>query len=384
MEQCPNCKAHAVEVDTDCCEKVCTSCGNVLSDKDGIYTTSSGPQEYEGYTPSIDYSRKRTFPNNVEKERSDWIPEGRLIAFKHLHCVVSSFSVPKSIEKSCKDKLNRILQASPYRNMANDNKIVVATCLLYALLRQNDWPLTIRTLCDAAHIDKVSFGKIYPDVLKYFELTIATSSLEDLVPSYVKGSILKDDNAITDVAIQLLELSKSTWLSYGKRPDAVISAAIYVAWMAADVSKRSTIKYKDFCTRHSLRYIEISLMRVRELMEILTKLCLELPWNKTKKSVNKREVLFSLSKILQYQKSLLLDLKINDTVPYPFIPAKRKKLERPANDKDIVIGFVSESQELTEDDIPSSQMHEFIRSDSEVEEIKILCSRTENNAEVTV
>lgn len=369
MELCTSCKELAVEFDTSCAQKVCTACGEVVAGTED-FTTDPGPDQQDGtgYAASSQRydGRKRPFLMSNENV----VAGGKRMALERMRHLCLSFKVPSAVQKKCKEMLGSILKCSPYRTMANDNKVAVAVCIVYAMLRQDEWPVTIRTLCDAVNVRKNAFSNIYSDVLEYFDISITTPSVEELLPSYLKDSKLKGDAAVKETTMEVLELARETWLSYGKRPDALVSAAVYVAWMAADVSRVKT-SYKNFCAQTNVNHVDIAKLRVTELVKALTKLCRELPWNKSKETVTKREVLFSVRKIYQHRKLLLANLKEEDSAaPYPFVEGKKKKTEGNAPETLPFTDYVSNNPELTDADIPASQMHEFIRSPAEVEQIK--------------
>ncbi|XP_070539678.1 transcription factor IIIB 50 kDa subunit-like [Ptychodera flava] len=375
--KCPQCGEGTVERDEHYShdQVVCTSCGTVIEEQS--FQSETGTLGtfafFDGTAPSSKVNR------SMRQDLSGLIPRGKLTGINHVTDLSKKLRVPPEVKEGAISHFKYAYDAY-FRHHTTRRKFILSGCCLYVACRQQDYPVTIKDMCQLLDCSKPEFNAVLKLLSSELDIQASSASLMEVVDPTLKKYGLADHSFIEKTK-KLVELVESSWISCGRNAELAVLAAAYLIWKTTVGSTKRGGTYTQFCKKHDMEVNQTALKRVSELESLLVKLAEKLPWV-NKDVLNSKTVTKYLDDILSHRFTLESSIKEtheskaensdresgSDASPFPFKTRSRKKRKRDNDDEvgESPIKFVSNSPELTEDDIPNSELHNYIKTPEEV------------------
>ncbi|XP_071946788.1 transcription factor IIIB 50 kDa subunit-like [Antedon mediterranea] len=331
---------------------ICRGCGTVIDDNDINEENHDAAPIFHSSANLKALARNRRvtcLDQNVSKTKIMW---GEMVK---TFCKQFKFSV--EMEKQAVDYSYKAFEMKEFYKRHSEQKRALSASCVYLTCRMHNWPVTINYVIDLCSVHREYFGTVFKQLVNCLGINLEFMKLEEIIPTYLKESGLEQLNLEKSV-LNICCLSNEAWLVSGRQPIHLIIAAAYVAWRAVpenfkkkitDFSNRLTGKTKTWKTR------------VREIENVLFKLACAIPW-KSSNTVNRNRIGLYVNDIMKYKLSLFSQFQItDDNDEDEVVPGKME--EDPKT--------VSESQELTDEDLPEDQLHMYLKSEQEVAMQKI-------------
>ncbi|XP_077992132.1 transcription factor IIIB 50 kDa subunit-like [Glandiceps talaboti] len=392
--KCPQCGEAAVELDSHYTQeqKVCTNCGAVISEDECYQAEPDATGTFffnDGSVPSSVLQKKyRDFDRKV-------LSKGRKEGIRNIKILGVSLKITKVMRCEALTLYERAYDSSTFKMLSLEKKYVLAGCCIYAVCRQAGWPITFKQMEDIMSCPKDVICSILKLLVEEFNIEISSLRVEDIVETTLKDYGITD-SAIVEKTISVVQLAKETWITCGRQPQPVILAAAYLVWKSSFESSKKGVNYTVFCRTFKLRVDASARRRISEMEEVLLRLANELPWVLAD-NLDKHNVLHHLEDILKYEAMLTSSAKIlpvsvsdedndnehgseispppSDTSPPPapllFTPCI-KKTKKESKDTEVSIydehpvQLVSNSPELTEDDVADAELFKYLKTPEEV------------------
>ncbi|XP_043938984.1 transcription factor IIIB 50 kDa subunit [Protopterus annectens] len=303
-QKCPECGSCEIVDSTHYSEShvVCSDCGFVLSE--GLITTTISE---EANLHEVKYTK------STEHEHPS---KSKIRGFTRIRDLCRILRTVPIVEETALCLYEKAYDHPVYHALHLDKKEVMVGCSVYIACRQNNWPVTIGTVCSLLNADQSLFSKLYLSFLKELEIDIPAVDLADLVKLHC-GSFLmlqsstsvppkfaEDKLKVVERTVQIVELASETWLATGRQPIPLITAAAYLAWQSLRPVDRRKCKLSFFCELAGVEVPRASWLRLKEIIEILLKLASCLPWISVHK-IKKANIVMYISDVLQHHLFLL-------------------------------------------------------------------------------
>ncbi|KAG8440849.1 hypothetical protein GDO86_006547 [Hymenochirus boettgeri] len=274
-------------------------------------------------------------------------------------------------------------------------KELLVGCCVYVTCRQNQWPLTMGTICSLIYTNQENLSSLYTDFVRVLKLDVPYLCIRELVKTHCKSFKLFQDffpacpqyaeklDKVSERTEQIVELASKTWLVTGRHPLPVITAACYLSWQSLQPSWRMSCKFTKFCRLSEVDRPVASMTRLNEIWDVILKLAAELPWLKML-PLNKKTVVLHLGDILKHR-MFLLRRALTSTVTYSSSgPETVRSIDQPScasvflppcllntKKRRYSVAFPCGSFDITGDeDISDSEIEQYLRTPAEIEEFQ--------------
>ncbi|XP_022091682.1 transcription factor IIIB 50 kDa subunit-like [Acanthaster planci] len=295
---------------------------------------------------------------------------------------------------------------------------------VFTVCRQNDWPVVlsdVSTVVQCSVSDLFAMKKL---LTSEFNIQTPNADIEDLIESVLKRYGF-DDQTFVEKSVKVVSLAKDAWITCGRSHDAVIIAAAFLVWKSSEEGRGKGKQMATFCQQLPLKPPCQTAQRAREIRSILITLVKKIPWLKSKKITPEMATQY-LDDVLKNKKYLISRVELpqeedssdvaestrtEETVKDgladpsntrtkafssptcmlpPFLTQVRKRKLPPEDseenmgkhskeqpvalsvDKSLDQGMINLDEELSERDIPESEMHLYVRSELEVAKLQSL------------
>ncbi|MBN3316463.1 BRF2 factor, partial [Atractosteus spatula] len=281
---------------------VCADCGSVLSE--GLLTTTRSEEQY---STEVRYSESTA----VEKQPS----RNQIKGLQRVRTLCRVLSLPPRVEDFAQALFKQAYTHPAFLHVSLEKKELLAGCCVLVSCRQQDWPVTMGTISSLLQADPTLMGKIYMEMMSVLNLQTPSVSLTDLVQGHcnsfqlsshaIPEQLRESATQLSDWAVKLVELAGEAWLSTGRRPVPILTAATYLAWLCLrPCPARHRISLSKFCKLAGVPLPPPAVKRVSELRDTLCRLGKELPWLKGSQ-LDSRTVVNHGKDILKYRQILL-------------------------------------------------------------------------------
>ncbi|XP_002734942.1 transcription factor IIIB 50 kDa subunit-like [Saccoglossus kowalevskii] len=371
---CSECGENAVEEDHHFSQdhKVCTNCGNVVEElsfqaekeSSACFVFSDG--SYSASTVATAYH----WQNRKRKSC------GHKAGLKEISELCKLMKMSSELQKRSTELFEKAYNIDCFKNYMTKKKHVLNGCCVYISCRQENWPVTIAFICDLIQCSRQDFNSVYKSLLSQLDIQITSVCVEDVV-KHLLNKFGFEEPEFVNKTMKVLQLAKDAWISSGRAAEPVATAAVYIVWKSQINVSVKNVGFKNFCAVHGIGSYCNILKKVKEIQQTLLILAHQIPWVDNK-MVTQKNISSYLNEILNYEKSLKsraleahASESADDVLDEPkmiFEPPCYKKRKREAEpihvEPDCI--SVSSSPELTELDIPDSEMDQYLKTPEEV------------------
>ncbi|XP_033633271.1 transcription factor IIIB 50 kDa subunit-like [Asterias rubens] len=421
-QACPSCKSTNLTEDDHGGEThhVCKDCGEVIKstasfEQDMNYWSSVTFCNAAGSLQGTDFGRCRNSakvdPNGAPRKLIPWL--------KYVREVCGMMKLTSEMQKGATELFTQAFNHPNFRYKQRVKKQGLCGAVIFVLCRRQDWPVLLPDISDVVQCPKSAVFNMLELLNRDFNINIKPqSNCEDVVTSVLKKYRLSDDT-FREKTIKLVGLAKDAWITCGRSYDAIILGAAYLVWKASEGKGKGSLSQVEFKKRFKIAKPPAQMTkRVGEIRQVLNQLYLKLPWVKSSGKVRTDTALWHLDDILSHKRFLISrvgaptededadevetdetqneqtitnpcgDATVNSSNPPssrgilpPACSMKRKAKTRdtgmePARKIPTLVPWNPEmeglDEELTEKDIPESEMHLYVRSQEEIEQFVTL------------
>ncbi|XP_037687296.1 transcription factor IIIB 50 kDa subunit [Choloepus didactylus] len=302
---CPDCGSTELVEDSHYSQSqlVCSECGCVVTE--GVLTTTFAD---ESNLREVTYSRSTGENEQVSRSQQRGLRRVRDL------CRV--LKLPPTFEDTAVAYYQQAYRHPGIRAARLQKKEVLVGCCVLITCRQNNWPLTMGTICALLYANLDVFSGTYMQIVKLLGLDVPSLCLADLVTTYcssfrlfqaspsVPAKYVEDKEKMLSRTLQLVELANETWLVTGRHPLPVITAATFLAWQSLQPSGRLTCSLARFCKLANVDLPYPASSRLQELLAVLLRMAEQLAWLQVLK-LNKRSVVKHIGDLLQHRHTLV-------------------------------------------------------------------------------
>ncbi|GAB6023441.1 Transcription factor IIIB 50 kDa subunit [Chamberlinius hualienensis] len=377
---CPSCNGDEFVEDNSqsLTQRVCINCGTVVGVTNEL-TSAADMQPMHTLSSYSNFNRKRPFytksntTNDLTYTYKAAIAELNGFA---IHCSASSVIV-KEAEQLFKDAYFK----PSLKYLHADKKSILAVTCFYLTARKYATAISISDAALFLRVPTCEISDIYKIVKEEFQIDITTPDPEELVEGFLNQENLKQlsSSEMIRKMKEILNLSKKSLLSTGVGTQQLLLAVCYIAWCSLNVRLRKLPTFYKFCDEHSVKktYGTAAVKRVGDITQMLIDLTKNLP-SLSNMKIDKKSIFFHMDTILSFP-TMAMAMKegtLNDEQStYTFVrksTTKRRCME--SNESEEVLNFCGDLDrpELDEEDIPDSEMHQYLRNDEEINFVKTL------------
>ncbi|XP_069039160.1 transcription factor IIIB 50 kDa subunit [Lepisosteus oculatus] len=347
---CPDCGSSNVVDDAlySQSQLVCADCGSVLSE--GLLTTTRSEEQY---STEVRYSESTA----VEKQPS----RNQIKGLQRVRTLCRVLSLPPRVEDFAQALFKQAYTHPAFLHVSLEKKELLAGCCVLVSCRQQDWPVTMGTISSLLQADPTLMGKVYMEMMNVLNLQTPSVSLTDLVQGHcnsfqlsshaIPEQLRESATQLSDWAVKLVELAGEAWLSTGRRPVPILTAATYLAWLSLrPCPARHRISLSKFCKLAGVPLPPPAVKRVSELRHTLCRLGKELPWLNGSQ-LDSRTVVNHGKDILKYRQILLRKaMQSHDAEHQPgAVPGTTAIENRPAGGNSLETGETTTTLDLGQD-----------------------------------
>ncbi|XP_074642388.1 transcription factor IIIB 50 kDa subunit-like [Tubulanus polymorphus] len=367
--KCENCGEHSVSI-VDDGQLVCTECGFVADDKTFELDTKCDNLTYSNI------EAKNSLPTQYYQRTSF----KKRPAAGELHGLKTVRDLSKLLKFnwdhiSAIEKMYQNFYSTKYKAVGLETKEALATYCVYVTCRQQNYPIMMRWICAKSNCSFELFSKVFSELQKTHPPNLPVEKLEDYLPLICNKAGF--DKQIENLALEIIDFCQDTFLKWSVYGAViyVIVPVLFIAWKSCDVANRSKIKLNKFCQQNLKKFLSAKQKRFPAFDIIETALrsfAEEIPWL-TSSDVEGQKYLYHIRDILKYKKSLQasMSMETQNTIIAMRNKPKRKLPEETASVSPPSVKYSRieniDSSELTNDDIPDSDLHRYIRNAKEVE-----------------
>ncbi|XP_014782034.1 transcription factor IIIB 50 kDa subunit [Octopus bimaculoides] len=372
--ECPSCGERAIMRDYHGTDEhyVCVECGSLVENS-GLVST-----KYD-----VGGEIKQFVPSKVGQSKTSKCPGFQnLVSYLETICLL--LKVLPEIEELAKDHFNTLynLHVVKYKGMESKEYLVLAC--VYISCRQHNALYTLLEIAKLARCNVFNLGNAYKTAVQLLGLSLEQSGIGALSRQLFSQSNLTVP--VISRAHELLHLSNKFWLVSGRNPVGLLLAVSYISWKTDKPMERCKISAQKYCKEHKLTFSPMVKQRISEIEKVLFHLALELPWVKTEPI--KERLPFLVNDILNYQKSLILEMERNinneknNEEQFPFIsknnygeilpPIMKKKVKKVEESEPYSVALVTCCDKSDSEDLDRLNVDDYIKSEKEIEALKNL------------
>ena len=393
--ECPSCGSSDIITD-DCgghSQVVCTQCGQVIdqgsfqNEDDTFQPCQTSFCPTSGPNSGIHSAAWKSHlkPGGADSDGGG-ISKNKREASSEAHKLCKVQGLSNNMTKEVVVLFERAYSLPQFLHRPMPLKRALSGACFYIVCRLHSWPILSRTVASAFQTSLSNIFKIFQILLKEFDIDVPFRDMESLITSVLLTYAITDKE-IKQKTVRLCELAKDTWISCGRNNEPLIMAAAFISWCSLGHGKHFA-QFRKVC-RGNVPYSSTRI-RVKELREVIMTLAKQIPWISAKKCTA-NNVPFILDDVLNNKKMLMSkvaksvpesDLNVDHANGDAFITARfENKRKRPSSrdtgDDDERDGKVMRvldpehdlnAVELTECDLPNSEMNEYVRTAEEVKE----------------
>ena len=297
-EICPSCGEKSSSWEES--EQICTNCGLVRA-TNGLVAEAGLYQENETKSDDVKYHISMARRYGCPK-----IPQGKKNGRKTVRRVALSLDCSSMLIEEAQKLYDQTFDHVDFHYRKMLTKDIIASCCVYIICRQHSWPVTLTDVCRFA---KCSVGDLEywkRRIVSAFNIEISSVDLLELVE--IQCRKLDFSVEIQRRASEIIKLSRDAWISDGRKPECVIVAACYVAWMSEDPVKNRKITLPKFCRDKKITHTRAATNLFGRIMDTIHILAEQIPWvNK----IDQFSVALYIKDVLSYRKTLLADALMN-------------------------------------------------------------------------
>lgn len=383
---CSNCATEVVS-QYGSSDIVCQECGQVIAE--GELQINEFPRTDQNTKQCLNAAR----PFHLRHHKTKRISDGMNACYQLAQsvCYAMGFS---SLYENVKQMITKVLKHEHFSHRRIESKKTITACCVYLVFRGRNHAITFDDLQKHCKDTPKNYEHWKSQIVQHFpeliELNVKTSIIE--LATRIVGT-LKFDKTVLNKVLEIINLADKIWLTEGHKPELIVLASLYLAWVAEAPSGRMKVKVTKFCEMHKIaEKTPMIAKNVTFLLQALKQLAEQLPWYESDdvraKETQGIRVILHLEDILSFQKLLISEaskkLRDPDSTEPPRFGGKRpraddswayeirKKLKPgrrgpPKHDQDIEIpeGLDLMREELDEHDLNEEQLREHIRSPEE-------------------
>ncbi|XP_078485530.1 transcription factor IIIB 50 kDa subunit [Ciona intestinalis] len=360
---CPSCKVgHLVEDSVGAqITMVCDECG-AMQEGVGQFTREEGG--YVGPTMSFENKYKRDVGVSHEKRRRIYLKK----YYKEVKDCMTHF-VPGN--RSLHETAAIFFELSSTEKSHHKRKMHIAASCVFLTLRANNCNVTIDEICQVIGVTVIGVSKSLRATCKATGQDVTIYNIKQMDGKLEQIPEMKNQPELVKKAKEIIEVLELMFITTGRKRNNIAFIASFLAIVAQQSKQKRCTTLETFCKRNDFRY-----ERIEKLVKICKDRILELksrlPWNK---NAPERKVSYHcyINDIIKHKHvfSLLQDNYDSEEEDETFLPPRYlrhtpMRYVAPKRSYD----HVSTSEVIGENEIPESEMRDYIRTPEEVAEVK--------------
>ncbi|XP_033102796.1 transcription factor IIIB 50 kDa subunit-like [Anneissia japonica] len=334
---------------------ICTGCGTVIDENDLS-------EEIKDFNPIFGVSNNMIALAHKRKVGcADYrFSKSKLKWGEVVKNLCKQFKFNYDMEKQALNYIFKACDMEQYHGRHREMKYALCAACVYLTCRCSNWPVTLDFVVYISSVSRDKLSSAFKELVKSFGMTIEFMRLEDFIPICLWEHGLEKLQLEEQVA-KILCLSEEAWLATGRNRKWLVLAATYIAWKA--IPENFNKKKKHFSQMVSRKFQRTWSKRVKEIEEVLIKLSSNIPWVLPDTLIPDRVGCY-VNDIMKYKLTLFSQFEIKDD-------------DDDAKNEDVMLNMeddpknVSDSQELTEHDLPEDEMHLYLKSSQEIASEKL-------------
>ncbi|KAK3094963.1 hypothetical protein FSP39_008402 [Pinctada imbricata] len=288
-QKCPVCGEEAVVNDHDGDVKVCVECGSVVDD---LVLTNDPSKVLETLT----YAPLGTLASKVKSSATEREYRGRQQALLEIRSICTQNQLSAEMETAVRDMFIKMYEEEHVKRSLADTKRLLGSACVYVVLRQFDFPITLKEFCIKNRILLHNVSSLYKMIMKKLDIQLPNQSVASLARGLLQQ--FNFSSSVISDALQVIDICRQAWLTTGHHRDGIIYVAGYYAY-AISKPENISLTFKDFCNRYKLRGHHIIFTKIKNVLHEFTD---KLPWSQGRGKKN--YIVMNLRDVLKYQRTL--------------------------------------------------------------------------------
>ena len=293
---CVGCGSNEFEV-VDC-QRVCTTCGILINDSTLVtdYATECGPssEEFRGYARSL--PTKYAAMNDTSRKPC-------LYAIARLKEICSVLHFTDDMTNEARNLLERVIVHTSIIYKKYESKLHVAAACAYIVSQLRHWPMSVEHIANISGHPRDSIIYFKKFITQEYGIKLEHLDITEIIKPMASTMGLSE--TCCRCAEDITFLCKDTWLTNGRNPVGIVTAAIYLAWKCENIAERNKVKYSDFAKRHNQKVVNTVSRRLAEMIDLFVMLARQLPWMPDDKKLDKKTVIEFIPDVCRYKTAMM-------------------------------------------------------------------------------
>ena len=293
---CPSCHLAALSTDG---ERTCLNCGfvviggvsNLVQDK------VAWAQSYSGAYGAVVVPK-----THLNRHLFTTVAKGQTLGRKLITRVGLRLSCTVHMIDEAKTLYDRVFNHDNFRSRRLKTKSVLAAASFYIVCRQFEWAVTLHDIAAVAQCSVFDLDRGKKEILETFGLEIKSVDVLELARARTEKANL--DNDTMTATEDVIKLCRKLWISEGRNPENIVSAACFVAWQGQEPSMRLKTNFRAFCKLFKFAFTKNNSVIIGLIQSVLCELAKQIPWV-VAGSINSSQVALHLKDIIRYQNTLI-------------------------------------------------------------------------------
>ena len=300
--------------------RVCSTCGTVAEEGAPTYSEYQGgggfgnSQEFRGYA--------RSLPTKYVQYNHKSVGKGKLAGIQKTKEVASILGLTTAMTLEATDLFEKVYYQDTVLHKHIDNKLVIAGCCVYIVCRQHGWPILTKYVAEIVNCEHSQLVHWKIVITKLLGITLSSVDPEQLIPATCNKAGLS--KTVEGLMCSIIQLCQKSWITDGRDPGSVLTAASYIAWQAEEPHVRRKTSMKKFCDICRVPFKMSYCKRMMEMKDMLCELAWQIPFV-SKDEVMPANVAMYVKDVCSYKKQLLASalakIRINSDITDSDLPA---------------------------------------------------------------
>lgn len=302
---CPKCDEPALSTES---ERTCLNCGFVAESAAVLVQDKVTWVSGENY--SAGYGTDTAPKTHLNRHHYPSIPKGRTLGKKLITRVGLCLSCNTRMIDDAKALYDQVFNHDSFHCRRMKTKTVLAAACFYIVCRQFEWAVTLHDIADVAQCCVFQLDRCKKQILETFGLEIKSVDLLELAEARCEKADL--GKAVISSVEQVIKLCRKLWISEGRNPENIVSAACFVAWQGEEPSRRLKTNFRAFCKLSKFTFSKQGSLLVSLIQAALCELAKQIPWVGGD-SINPSHVALHLKDIVKFQNTLIAGATADDS-----------------------------------------------------------------------
>ena len=300
--------------------RVCSACGTVAEEGAPTYTEFQGGG---GFGNSLEFrGYARSLPSKYVQYNHKSVGKGKLSGIQKTKEVASILGLTTAMTLEATDLFEKVYYQDTVLHKHIDNKLVIAGCCVYIVCRQHGWPILTKYVADIVNCEHSQLVHWKVVLTKLLGITLSSVDPEQLIPATCNKAGLS--KTVEGLMGSIIQLCQKAWITDGRDPGSVLTAASYIAWQAEEPTVRRKTSMKQFCDICHVPFKYSHRKRTTEMREMLCELAWQIPFV-SRDEVVPANVAMYVKDVCTYKKQLLASalakIRDNSDITYSDLPA---------------------------------------------------------------